>query len=175
MNALDDVLKQADNLPPAGTTSQILNETLDAADDKLDDLAKAADKAGAENLAKEAADDCVAGAGQKLAAPNSGRGGSYGHLDDGPKVGSGKDFTAAQKKRVLEENRKKNGGLLKDDETGEVGKSPVRHQRGVRPPDNEVNVDHYYPKAHGGPNSYSNAEVRLRIYNLLKRDQLPGE
>ena len=103
------------------------------------------------------------------------RGGLYGHIDDGPKVGSGKKFTPAQRRKILEENRKRNGGELKDDRTGEIGQAPERHKKGVTPPDNEIHVDQYYPRSEGGPNSFSNVELRLRIHNLKKSDQKPGE
>jgi hypothetical protein len=103
------------------------------------------------------------------------RGGRYGHLEDGPFVGSGKDFTATQKRNVLAENQKLNGGVLRDDRTGELGVAPQQSQKGVTPPENEVHVDHWYPKSEGGPNSYSNAEVRLRKHNLKKSDKLPDD
>lgn len=101
------------------------------------------------------------------------RGGRYGHLEDGPTVGSGKVFTATQKAKILAENEKANGGVLRDDVTGETGVRPQQSQKGVTPPENEVQVDHYYPRAEGGPNSYSNAEVRLRKHNIKKSDEIP--
>lgn len=104
-----------------------------------------------------------------------GRGGPYGHLDDGPTVNSGKDFTAAQKRRILEENRAKNGGVGRDDVTGEAGVPSQQSKKGVTPPENELQVDHNYPKSEGGPNSFSNAEVRLRKHNIAKSNKLPGE
>lgn len=103
----------------------------------------------------------------------SGRGGPYGHIEDGPSVGSGKNYTGAQKRKILAENRAKNNGVLRDDVTGEIGQAPSQSRKGVTPPDNEVHVDHYYPKSEGGPNSYSNAEVRLRKHNLKKSNKIP--
>jgi hypothetical protein len=101
------------------------------------------------------------------------RGGRYGHLEDGPKVGSGKDYTATQKAKILAENEKANGGVLRDDVTGEAAVREPQSQKGVTPPENGAQVDHYYPKSEGGPNSYSNAEVRLRKHNIKKSDEIP--
>jgi RHS repeat-associated protein len=50
----------------------------------------------------------------------TGRGGPYGHLDDHPSVGSGKAFTQTQKANILEANEARNGGILRDDVTGDV-------------------------------------------------------
>jgi uncharacterized protein RhaS with RHS repeats len=98
--------------------------------------------------------------------------GPYSHLDDHPSVGPGKDFTQSAKKKILAENRKKNNGVLRDDRTGEAGRTPQQSKKGVTPPDNEVHVDHVIPKSKGGTNSFSNAEVRLRKHNLKKGNKL---
>ena len=37
----------------------------------------------------------------------------YGHLKDSKYVGKGKSFTAAQKKKIIKENMKKNGGVVR--------------------------------------------------------------
>ncbi len=97
-----------------------------------------------------------------------GRGGRYGHLEDPPTVNSGKDFTPTQKKTVIAENKRQNGGELRDDRTGEVLVPPQQRQRGVPAPPDEAQVDHVYPKSQGGPNTYSNAEVRSRLDNIRK-------
>src|SRR5262249_43041604 len=47
------------------------------------------------------------------------RGGKYGHLEDGPTVGPDKDFTAAQKRRILKENQDNGDGVIRDDRSGE--------------------------------------------------------
>jgi hypothetical protein len=103
------------------------------------------------------------------------RGGPYGHLEDHPSVNSGKDFTQSQKAKILAENEANNGGILRDDRTGEVLVRPRQSQKGVTPPSNEANVDHAYPKSEGGPNSFSNADVRSRANNLKKSNKLPGD
>ncbi len=100
------------------------------------------------------------------------RGGPYGHLGDHPSVNSGKPFTQSQKQKILAENEARNGGELLDDLTGEALVRPQQHTRGVRPPDNEAQVDHVYPRCEGGPNTFSNAEVRARIENIKKGSKI---
>jgi hypothetical protein len=99
--------------------------------------------------------------------------GPYSHLEDHPSAGPGKDFTRSQKRRILSENESRNGGALRDDKTGEPLVRPSKHEKGVRPPDNEAHVDHVTPKSKGGPNTFENAEVRSRAGNLSKGDKMP--
>jgi hypothetical protein len=99
--------------------------------------------------------------------------GPYGHLKDHPSVGPGKDFTQAQKRKIREENRKRNGGILLDDETGEELVEPQQSVKGVTPPDNEAQIDHNWPKSKDGSNSYNNARVRSRANNIAKSDSDP--
>lgn len=80
-------------------------------------------------------------------------GGPYSHLDDHPSVAPGKDFTPSQKRRILGENEARNGGVLRDDKTGEALVRPQKHEEGARPPDSEAHVDHVTPKSKGGENS----------------------
>jgi hypothetical protein len=101
-------------------------------------------------------------------AQGTGRGGPYGHLDDHPSVNSGKPFTQTQKQKILAENEARNGGQLLDDVTGQPLVRPQQHTLGKRPPDNEAQIDHVYPRSEGGPNTYSNADVRARIDNIKK-------
>jgi hypothetical protein len=103
-------------------------------------------------------------------SPVAARGGPYGHLVDHASVGPGKPFTQGQKQQILAENRAKNGGELRDDRTGEVLVPSEQSQRGLTPPSNEAQIDHVYPRSRGGPNAYSNAEVRSRANNNKKRD-----
>ena len=96
----------------------------------------------------------------------------YAELEDHPSVGSGKNFTQAQKRNILAKNRERNGGVLRDDRTGELLETPQKHMKGVTPPANEAQVDHVYPRAEGGPNSYLNAEVRGAAANNLKSNKI---
>ena len=99
-------------------------------------------------------------------------GGPYSHLADHPSVGPGKNFTRNQKEKILSENKTRNGGVIRDDRTGETLVRPERHQSGVRPPSNEAQIDHVDPRSLGGPNSFRNAEVRSRANNIAKSNKV---
>jgi RHS repeat-associated protein len=100
--------------------------------------------------------------------------GPYGNLEDPPNVGPGKDFTPEQKKKIYDENRKRNGGKLLDDDTGQPLEPPKKSKRGVKPPANEAQVDHIIPKKPNNPNvppgtnSYKNGKVISRQRNRQK-------
>jgi len=97
--------------------------------------------------------------------------GPYAYLEDGPTVGAGKDFTAAQKQKMLEENMKRNGGVVKSDNPNDyydVLTKPKKSMKGVTPEPNEWQFDHIKPKDQGGTNSYSNCQIVSRKYNREK-------
>jgi hypothetical protein len=100
------------------------------------------------------------------------RGGPYGHLEDPASAGPGKNFTRVQKQKILSENESRNGGVLRDDRSGENLVRPKQSQKGVTPPANEAHVDHVYPRSKDGPNTYSNAEVRSRANNIGKSNKI---
>ena len=103
--------------------------------------------------------------------------GPYGHLDDPPSVGPGKDFTSTQKERIYEENRRRNGGIIRDDVTGEPLERSKRSRRGVPTPSNAAQIDHINPRNPSDPNvprgtnSYKNASVRSAPGNLAKSNK----
>jgi len=99
--------------------------------------------------------------------------GPYAHLVDPPHVAAGRDFTRAQRRNILEENMRRNGGVLRSDLSGEILVIPQQHQPGVTPPWNEAHIDHIIPKSRGGTNSYSNAQVLSRAENLSKGNTMP--
>lgn len=99
----------------------------------------------------------------------------YGHLEDGPSVGPGKEFTRSQKQRIYAENKRRNGGTLTDDETGEELVASQKSASGVVPPTNEAQVDHYDPRYNGGSSSYKNAVVRSRHNNRQKSNSIPPD
>ena len=97
--------------------------------------------------------------------------GPYAYLEDEPTVGAGKDFTAAQKQKMLEENMKRNGGVVKSDNPNDyydVLTKPKKSLKGVTPEPNEWQFDHIKPKDQGGTNSYSNCQIVSRKYNREK-------
>ena len=85
--------------------------------------------------------------------------GKYSHLKEPNKVGPGLKTTRAQRKRILEENKRQNGGVLKDDEDGSILNPPSKAQKGKPADMNQAEVDHYEARAAGGSNSNSNLRV----------------
>lgn len=100
------------------------------------------------------------------------RGGPYGKFEDPPSAGPGKPFTKAQKEKIYKDNKARNGGILRDDRTGEELIPSVKSESGVTPHPNEAQIDHVYPRSEGGPNTYSNAEVRSRANNMEKSNEI---
>ena len=95
----------------------------------------------------------------------------YAYLEDGPNVGEGKNFTAAQKQKMLEENMKRNGGVVKSDNPNDYFETltkPQKSQKGVTPSPDEWQFDHIIPKDKGGTNSYSNCQIVSRKFNREK-------
>jgi hypothetical protein len=91
-------------------------------------------------------------------------------LPDPKNVGEGKDFTAATKRRILEQNKKANGGVIRSDQSGVEAVPSQKSQSGLTPPKNEAQIDHIKPRSQGGTNSPSNAQVLTREENRLKSD-----
>lgn len=92
-------------------------------------------------------------------------------MEDGPNVGEGKNFTAAQKQKMLEENMKRNVGVVKSDNPNDYFETltkPQKSQRGVTPSPDEWQFDHIIPKDKGGTNSYSNCQIVSRKFNREK-------
>jgi RHS repeat-associated protein len=97
--------------------------------------------------------------------------GPYSHLEDHPSVGEGKDFTAAQKEKIIAENKQRNGGVVKSDDPNDPHQilvKPSKSEEGVTPPQNEWQVDHIVPLDKGGSNSFTNARVVSRELNREK-------
>lgn len=65
-------------------------------------------------------------------------------------------------------NMEANGGVLRDDVTGEIMVPSVKSQRGVTPPSNEVQVDHIIAVDNGGTRTITNLELRTRANNRAK-------
>ena len=109
--------------------------------------------------------------GERGAGESGSTTGPYAYLEDGPTVGAGKDFTTAQKQKMLEENMKRNGGVVKSDNPNDyynVLTKPKKSMKGVTPDPNEWQFDHIIPKDQGGTNSYSNCQIVSRKYNREK-------
>jgi RHS repeat-associated protein len=92
----------------------------------------------------------------------------YANLKEPNKVGAGLETTKAQRTRILEANKEKNGGVLKSDKSGKVLDPPVQSKKGVPANMNQAEVDHIDPKSKGGSNSNSNLQVLSKEENLKK-------
>jgi RHS repeat-associated protein len=97
--------------------------------------------------------------------------GPYDQIDPDFAGKPGADFTRTQKRKYKAENRRRNEGKLLDDESGEELVETKKSVKGVTPPRNEVQIDHYHPKSKGGPNASWNARVRARWANREKSDR----
>jgi hypothetical protein len=102
--------------------------------------------------------------------------GPYKDIKDGTTVEPGRDFTQAQKRKIIEANRERNGGRLRSDDPLDPHQDlsdPVKSVSpgmGGGPQDPAMAaVDHNVSKAAGGSNSYGNARVISQDYNNLLR------
>ncbi len=117
------------------------------------------------------------GLGFKAGAANAAKPGLYSNLVDHPSVGPGKNFTAAQKAKIYQQNMEANRGVLKSDLNGETLVMPSKSQKGVTPPANEAQVDHIIPRVPSDPsvtpgsNSFENAQVLSRAQNRNKSNK----
>lgn len=69
-----------------------------------------------------------------------------------------------------EANKSKNGGVVKSDLSGKELTKPLKSTSGVKPGNNEWQIDHIKPRSKGGTNSNSNAQVLSRQENRIKWD-----
>ncbi len=98
--------------------------------------------------------------------------GPYNHLPAPKRIEPGKDVTRMQKREIRKANAEKNGGVYRDDDTGELLSAPQQSRKGVTPAPNEAQIDHVKPKAAGGTNDYSNLRVISRERNIAKGSKM---
>ena len=114
-----------------------------------------------------------AGGGDPSVAPWKGPV-DYSALKNPRGAGPGKAVTTSQKQKMYDLNRQQNGGVLRDDATGEELVQPQKSASGVTPPANEAQIDHIQPVSKGGTNAYDNLQVRSRAANRAKSDTWDG-
>jgi hypothetical protein len=94
--------------------------------------------------------------------------GTYGHLKEPKNVGEGKKTTPAQRKRILEENKKQNDGELTSDGDGRKLNPPKKNEKGESADMNQAEIDHVNARSKGGSNSNNNLRVLSKEENLKK-------
>lgn len=92
----------------------------------------------------------------------------YTSVKDPKNLNASTKPTPRQVKEMKEINREHNGGVLRDDVTGEVMSDSQKSAKGVTPPSNEVQVDHKESVKNGGTRTNSNLELRTRKNNRDK-------
>jgi RHS repeat-associated protein len=90
-------------------------------------------------------------------------------------IGPGRPFTAAQRQDIYAQNRARNGGVIRSDQSGQVLQPSQRSVRGVSTPRNAAQIDHHNPRSRGGTNDPSNARVLSAPENRRKSDTPPSK
>jgi len=98
--------------------------------------------------------------------------GKYAHLKEPRNLGPGKKTTKAQRKRILEENKKQNGGQYISDKSGQKLNQPTQNVKGKKADMNQAEVDHIVPRSKGGTNHNSNLSVISKKENLEKGNRI---
>ncbi|MCK8521388.1 DUF4157 domain-containing protein [Aquimarina sp. D1M17] len=95
--------------------------------------------------------------------------GPYSSIPDPASVAPFGEFSSSQRTKILNENMANNGGKIVSD----CNSSEILHDNDPND-DLKANIDHIYPRAKGGSNSYTNAQVISRADNLRKSDTKEG-
>jgi hypothetical protein len=111
--------------------------------------------------------------------------GPYSNISDGTKVAPGRHFQPKQKENILEENMKRNNGVIRSDNPLDpwYGKDLVPPPKGPFKPGkyppvdpNQAQIDHIVPRIGPdgkplGTNSYGNAQVISAEYNNMCKNK----
>ncbi len=165
--------------------AKIIAKNLDYVDDAVDfvDVGRVGKNIGSEiglNAGKaakgagKAANNAAEGAGKAAKGTGKAAEGAgsvdrpYSSIGDSSSVGPGKKFTKVQKDNIIQENMRRNDGVVRSDLSGTELTRPQKSQSGVKPDSNEWQIDHIDPRSKGGANSYGNAQVLSRKENRTK-------
>lgn len=96
------------------------------------------------------------------------QGGKYSHLKEPQNVKPGGETTSAQRKRILEENKRQNNGEIRSDISGQKLNLPKKLKKGDKADMNSAEIDHVIAKSKGGSNSNSNLQVASKRENIKK-------
>ena len=81
-------------------------------------------------------------------------------------------MTQKVKKEVKQDNRNKNGGIMKCEHCRKQVYDAKKSQKGVSTPSNSAQIDHILPKSQGYPGIASNGQVLCSTCNRSKSDKL---
>ncbi|MBT2563794.1 HNH endonuclease [Pedobacter sp. ISL-68] len=95
----------------------------------------------------------------------------YSSVKEPNTVGPGLETTRTQRQRILDYNKKINGGLLRSDEDGSVLNMPTNVPKGGKADMKQAEVDHIDERVTGGSNSIRNLRVVSKEQNLKKESQ----
>jgi hypothetical protein len=83
--------------------------------------------------------------------------------------------TKTQREFRKAESEYNHNGRLIDEDNGNVLVDGKKHKSGVRPPDNEAQIDHVYPKSKGGDGTLNNLQLKGRKDNISKSNKTSNE
>jgi RHS repeat-associated protein len=92
----------------------------------------------------------------------------YDNLPNPRNAGAGKETTKRQRERLIEYNKKENGGLFMSDEDGTIMNIPTATTKGQKADMKQGEVDHIKPKSKGGTNKNKNLRIITKEQNLRK-------
>lgn len=95
----------------------------------------------------------------------------YSKIANPKNVGASTKPTPRQRQEMIKANKEQNGGILRDDKTGELMVESKKSVKGVTPPQNEAQIDHKISVDKGGTRDIKNLELRTRKNNRDKSNK----
>jgi RHS repeat-associated protein len=93
---------------------------------------------------------------------------TYDHLPEPRKVGPYLKTTPTQRNKILDYNKKMNGGNIRSDIDGSIVDKPIKTPKGAKANMNEAQIDHIKERVNGGSNSNKNQRVASKQQNMDK-------